>query len=164
MEGSVGGRWSFRVPVSPPRSAVALFGLALAAAVACMLTAASWHGHAWMAAALLALLFLLAGLLHSARSTPSPVTALRTATGADHWQLRWPQGWQDALLLDQQRGPAWLTLVLQPLPTGSTAFTTSKITLTVWKHTLRPESWRRLRLVAGTARQAQPARRLREAS
>jgi len=164
LEGLAGGRWSFCVPVSQPRGAVALSGLALAAAAASVLTAASWHGHAWTAAGLLALLFLLAGLLHSARNTPSPVTALRTATGAGPWQLRRPQGWQDALLLDQQRGPAWLTLILQPLPTGSTAFTTSKITLTVWKHSLRPESWRRLRLVAGTARQARPARPMREAA
>ncbi len=128
------------------------------------MTAASWHGQAWLAAALLALLFLLAGLLHSARSTPSPVTALRTATGTGRWQVRRPQGWQDALLVDQQRGPAWLTLTLQPLPTGSTAFTTSKITLTVWRQTLRPESWRRLRLLADAARRARPALRQQEAS
>jgi len=164
LEGSVGGRWSFRVPVSQPRGVAALFGLALAAAAASMLTAASWQGHGWEAGALLAFSLLLAGLLHSARRTPSPVTALRTATGTGRWQLRRPQGWQDALLIDQQRGPAWLTLTLQPLPTGSTAFTTSKITLTVWRQTLRPESWRRLRLLAGAARQARPALRTQEAS
>ncbi|EHK66311.1 protein YgfX [Achromobacter arsenitoxydans] len=164
MEGSVGERWAFRVPVSQHRGAAALFGLALAVAAASMLTAAAWHGQAWAAIALLAFLLVLSGLLHSARSTPSPVTALRTATGTGRWQVRRPQGWQDALLVDQQRGPAWLTLTLQPLPTGSTAFTTRKITLTVWRQTLRSDSWRRLRLLTGAARRARPAFRPQEAS
>lgn len=152
------------MPVAQPRGAIALFGLAYAAAGASALTAASWYGHAWAGIATLACLLVLAGLLHSARSTLSPVTALRTAAGAGRWQMRRPQGWQDAVLLDQQRGFAWLTLTLQPLPTGSTAFTTSKITLTVWRQTLRPESWRRLRLLAGTARRPRPAVRPRETS
>lgn len=147
-----------------PRGASALFGLALAAAVASALTAASWYGQAWTGIALVALLLVLAGLLHSARSTLSPVTALRAAPGVGRWQVRRPQGWQDVLLLDLQHGPAWLTLTLQPLPTGSTAFTTSKITLTVWRQTLRPESWRRLRLLTGTARRERPAVRPQEAS
>ncbi|WP_326491107.1 protein YgfX [Achromobacter deleyi] len=164
LEGSVRGHWSFRIPVSQPRGATTLFGLALATAAASAVTAASWHGQAWAGIALVAVLLVLAGLLHSARSTLSPVTELRTAAGAGRWQVRRPQGWQDALLLDQQRGPAWLTLTLQPLPTGSTAFTTSKITLTVWRQTLRPESWRRLRLLTGAARRARPAVLPQEAS
>ena len=127
-----------------------------------MLTAASWHGLAWVAGAAIALLLVLAGLLHSARSSLSPVSALRAAAGAGSWQVRLPQGWQDATLLQGQRGPRWLTLTLQP--TGSTAFTNSKITLTVWRRTLRPESWRRLCLLAGAARPARPAASLREAS
>ncbi|MCY1200357.1 hypothetical protein D9M72_117870 [compost metagenome] len=164
MEDPVGGRWSFRVPVSHPRGAKAIYALALASAAGSALTAASWHGLPWAAGAAAALLLALAGLLHSARSGPSPVSALRTAAGAGRWQLRLPQGWQDASLLDRQRGPRWLTLTLQPLPTGSTAFTPNKITLTVWQRTLRPESWRRLCLLTGTARRARPAARPREAS
>ncbi|MFD4839385.1 hypothetical protein ACFWP0_17910 [Achromobacter sp. NPDC058515] len=152
------------MPVLQPRGATALFGLALAAAVTSAATAASWHGQAWAGIAAIAFLLVLAGLLHSARSSLSPVTALRTAAGGGHWQVRRPQGWQEALLLDQQRGPVWLTLTFQPLPTGSTAFTTSKITLTVWRQTLRPESWRRLRLLTGTARRAHTVLHPREAS
>jgi len=150
--------------VERPRRVSTLCALALAATAASVLTVASWYGMAWAAGAIIALLLMPAGLLHSARSGPSPVSALRTATGAGRWQVCLPQGWQDAELRHQQRGSRWLTLTLQPLPTGSTAFTTSKITLTVWKHSLRPESWRRLRLVAGTARQARPARPMREAA
>ncbi len=119
---------------------------------------------AWAAGAVIALLLVPAGLLHSARSSLSPVSAIRTATGAGRWQVCLPQGWQDAVLLSQQRGPRWLTLTLQPLPTGSTAFTNSTITLTVWQRTLRPESWRRLCLLTGTARRAQQAARPQEAS
>ena len=157
------GRWAFRVPVRRPKGAPALLGLALAAAGASALTAAFWHGLAWTAGAAIALL-LLAGLLHSARSSLSPVSALRTAAGAGPWQVRLPQGWQNARLLQRQRGPRWLTLTLQLLPTGSTAFTNSTITLTVWQRTLRPETWRRLCLLAGAARPARPAASLREAS
>nr|WP_175199353.1 hypothetical protein [Achromobacter insolitus] len=152
------------MPVRRPGSATALFGLALVSAGACVVTAAYWHGMAWVASALVALLLLLAGLLHSARSSLSPVSALRAAAGAGRWQVRLPQGWQDARLLQGQRGLGWLTLTLQPLPTGSTAFTNSTITLTVWQRTLRPESWRRLCLLAGAARPARPAATLREAS
>lgn len=143
---------------------MALLGLALAAAGACVLTAAFWHGMAWAAGAAIALLLVLARLLHSARSSLSPVSALRAAAGAGSWQVRLLQGWQDARLLQEQRGPRWLTLTLQPLSTGSTAFTNSTITLTVWQRTLRPESWRRLCLLAGAARPARPAPSLREAS
>jgi hypothetical protein len=164
LEEALGERWAFRVPVRRPGSATALFGLALAAAGASVLTAASWHGMAWAAGAAIALLLVLAGLLHSARSSLSPVSALRAAAGAGSWQVRLPQGWQDARLLQEQRGPRWLTLTLQPLSTGSTAFTNSTITLTVWQRTLRPESWRRLCLLAGAARPARPAPSLREAS
>ncbi|WP_454703335.1 hypothetical protein [Achromobacter aegrifaciens] len=164
MDEPLGGHWAFRVPVVRPKSAMALFGLALAAAGGSALLAASWHGMAWAAGAAIALLLVLAGLLHSARSSLSPVSALRAAAGAGRWQVRLPQGWQDARLLQEQRGPRWLTLTLQPLPTGSTAFTNSTITLTVWQRTLRPESWRRLCLLAGAARPVRPAARLREAS
>ncbi|QKH39588.1 hypothetical protein FOC84_04835 [Achromobacter pestifer] len=152
------------MPVRRPGSATALAGLALASAGASVLMAASWHGMAWAAGAAIALLLVLAGLLHSARSSLSPVSALRAVAGAGSWQVRLPQGWQDATLLQGQRGPRWLTLTLQPLPTGSTAFTNSKITLTVWQRTLRPESWRRLCLLAGAARPVRPADSLREAS
>lgn len=151
------------MPVSRPSGVQGLWCLALAVAAGSALTAAAWHGLAWAAGALVLPLGL-AGLLHSARSGPSPVSALRTAAGAGRWQLRLPQGWQDASLLDRHRGPRWLTLTLQPLPTGSTAFTHSTITLTVWQRTLQPESWRRLCLLTGTARRARPAARLREAS
>jgi len=164
LEGSDAGRWSFQVPAGQPPGVRALGGLAIAVAAACALTAASWGGMAWAAGAVIALLLVLAGLLHSPRSSLSPVSAIRTATGAGRWQVRQPQGWQDAVLLNQQRGPRWLTLTLQPLPTGSTAFTNSTITLTVWQRTLRPESWRRLCLLTGTARRAQPAARPQEAS
>ncbi|CAB3908290.1 hypothetical protein [Achromobacter anxifer] len=164
MDEPLGGRWSFRVPVLQPKGASALFGLALASAGASALTAASWHGMAWAAGAAIALLLALAGLLHSARSSLSPVSALRTAAGAGRWQVRLPQGWQDARLLQGQRGPRWLTLTFLPLSTGSTAFTNSTITLTVWQRTLRPESWRRLCLLAGATRPARPAASLREAS
>lgn len=143
---------------------MALFGLALVSAGGSVLTAAFWHGMAWAAGAVIALLLVLAGLLHSARSSLSPVSALRATAGAGRWQVRLPQGWQDARLLQRQRGPRWLTLTLQPLPTGSMAFTNSTITLTVWQRTLRPESWRRLCLLAGAAQPARPAARLREAS
>ena len=136
----------------------------LAAAVASILTAAAWHGAAWTALAVLAALLLAAGLLHSVRSSLSPVSALRTAPGAGRWQVRLPGGWQDAALVDQHRGPAWLTLTLQPLPSGSTAFKNNNVTFTVWQRTLRPEAWRRLCLLAGAARRASPAVRLREAS
>jgi len=163
LEDPVGERWSFRVPVSRPRGVTAVHGLALTLAAGSALTAASWHGMAGPACAAVLLLGL-ARLLHSARSGPSPVSALRTAAGAGRWQLRLPQGWQDASLLDRQRGPRWLTLTLQPLPTGSTAFTHSTITLTVWQRTLRPESWRRLCLLTGTTRRVRPAARPREAS
>jgi len=152
------------VPVVRPGSVQAVYGLALALAAGSALTAASWHGPAALAGAALALLLGLGGLLHSARSGPSPVSALRTAAGAGHWQLRLPQGWRDASLLDRRRGPRWLTLTLQPLPTGSTAFTPSTITLTVWQRTLRPESWRRLCLLTGTARRTPPAAGPQEAS
>lgn len=119
---------------------------------------------AWAAGAAIVLLLAAAGLLHSARSSPSPVSAIRTATGASRWQVCRPQGWQDAVLLNQQRGARWLTLTLQPLPTGSTAFTNSTITLTVWQRTLRPESWRRLCLLTGAARRVPPAVPPQEAS
>lgn len=152
------------MPAGQPPGVRALGGLAIAVAAACALTAASWGGMAWVAGAVIALLLVPAGLLHSARSSLSPVSAIRTATGAGRWQVCQSQGWQDAVLLSQQRGPRWLTLTLQPLPTGSTAFTNSTITLTVWQRTLRPESWRRLCLLTGTARRAQPAARLQEAS
>ncbi|MBB1592476.1 hypothetical protein [Achromobacter sp. UMC46] len=169
MEGSDAGRWSFQVPAGQPPGVRALCGLAIAVAAACVLTAASWGGPAWAAGAVIALLLVLfllvpAGLLHSARSSLSPVSAIRTATGVGRWQVRRPQGWQDAVLLNQQRGLRWLTLTLQPLPTGSTAFTNRTITLTVWQRTLRPESWRRLCLLTGTARRTQPAARPQEAS
>ena len=152
------------MPAGQPPGVRALGGLAIAVAAACALTAASWGGMAWAAGAVIALLLVPAGLLHSARSSLSPVSAIRTATGAGRWQVCQSQGWQDAVLLSQQRGPRWLTLTLQPLPTGSTAFTNSTITLTVWQRTLRPESWRRLCLLTGTVRRAQPAARLQEAS
>lgn len=152
------------MPAGQPPGVRALGGLAIAVAAACALTAASWGGMAWAAGAVIALLLVPAGLLHSARSSLSPVSAIRTATGAGRWQVCQSQGWQDAVLLSQQRGPRWLTLTLQPLPIGSTAFTNSTITLTVWQRTLRPESWRRLCLLTGTARRAQPAARLQEAS
>ncbi|QCS66810.1 hypothetical protein EC609_03135 [Achromobacter denitrificans] len=153
------------MPVSRPSGARAIHGLALALAAGSALTAASWHGLAAPAGTALAFLLGLAGLLHLARSGPSPVSELHTAAGAGRWRLRLPQGWQEATLLDRHRGPRWLTLTLQPLPTGSTAFTHSKITLTVWQRTLRPESWRRLCLLTGTTRRDdRPAARPREAS
>jgi len=164
LAGSDAGRWSFQVPVERPRRVSTLCALALAATAASVLTVASWYGMAWAAGAIIALLLMPAGLLHSARSGPSPVSALRTATGAGRWQVCLPQGWQDAELRHQQRGSRWLTLTLQPLPTGSTAFTNSTITLTVWQRTLRPESWRRLCLLTGTARRARTAARPQEAS
>lgn len=164
MEGSEAGRWSFQVPVARPRAVMALGGLAVAAALACVLMASAWHGMAWAAVAVIALLLGASGLLHSARRGPSPVSALRTATGHGRWQVRLPQGWQDAMLQARHRGPRWLTLTLQPLACGSTAFTNSTITLTVWQQTLRPESWRRLCLLTGTARRPRAAARPQEAS
>ncbi|AUA60189.1 hypothetical protein CVS48_28300 [Achromobacter spanius] len=139
-------------------------GLAVIVAAGCALMALSWHGMAAEAAVVaIALLLVPAWLLHSARSRPSPVSALRTA-GAGCWQVHQPQGWQDARLLDHQRGPRWLTLILQPLPTGSTVFTNSTITLTVWQRTLHPQSWRRLCLLTGTTQHARSAARRRETS
>lgn len=152
------------MPVLRPRGVAALPALVLAAAVASTVTAAAWHGAAWTAAAVLASLLAAAGLLHSIRSSLSPVSALRTAPGAGRWQVRLPGGWQDAALVDQHRGPAWLTLTLQPLPSGSTAFNNNNVTFTVWQRTLRPQAWRRLCLLAGAAQRASPAVRLREAS
>jgi hypothetical protein len=154
-----------RVPIGRLAGVRALCGLAVVVAAGCVLMALSWHGMAAEAAVVaIALLLVPAWLLHSARSGPSPVSALRTAAGAGRWQVRQPQGWQDARLLDRQRGPRWLTLILQPLPTGSTVFTNSTITLTVWQRTLHPESWRRLCLLTGTAQHARPAARRRETS
>ncbi|AZS78236.1 hypothetical protein ELS24_07155 [Achromobacter spanius] len=165
MEGSDAGRWSFRVPIGRPTGVPVLCCLAVVVAAGCVLMASSWHGTVAVAVAVaIALLSIPAWLLHSARSGPSPVSALRTTAGAGRWQVRQPQGWQDARLLDRQRGPRWLTLILQPLPTGSTVFTNSTITLTVWQRTLHPESWRRLCLLTGTARHARPAARSRETS
>ncbi|AYD63517.1 hypothetical protein YH64_000665 [Achromobacter sp. LC458] len=150
------------MPVGRPANGHVLCAVAGAAAAACASVAALWQGMGgW---AFVALLLVPAGLLHSARSGLSPVSALRTATGAGRWQVRQPQGWQDARLLDQQRGPRWLTLTLQLLPTGSTVFTNSTITLTVWQRTLQPESWRRLCLLTGTAQRARQAARPQEAS
>ncbi|KNY12270.1 hypothetical protein AKG08_02185 [Achromobacter piechaudii] len=162
MEGSEAGRWSFWVPIGRPAGVHALLGLACAAAACCAALAALWHGMSGWAA--IALLLVPAGLLHSARSGLSPVSALRTAVGAGRWQVRQPQGWQDAQLLEQQRGPRWLTLTLQPLPTGSTVFTNSTVTLTVWQHTLKPQSWRRLCLLSGTAQRGHQTARPQEAS
>jgi hypothetical protein len=153
-----------RVPIGRPAGVRALCGLAVVVAASCVLMALSWHGMAAEAAVVaIALLLVLAWLLHSARSGPSPVSALRMA-GVGRWQVRQPQGWQDARLVDRQRGPRWLTLILQPLPTGSTVFTNSTITLTVWQRTLHPQSWRRLCLLTGTTQQARQAARRRETS
>jgi len=164
LAGSDAGRWSLRVPIGRPAGVHALCGLAVIVAAGRALMALSWHGLAAEAAVVaIALLLVTAWLLHSARSGPSPVSALRTA-GAGHWQVRQPQGWQDARLLDHQRGPRWLTLILQPLPTGSTVFTNSTITLTVWQRTLHPQSWRRLCLLTGTTQHVRPAARRRETS
>jgi len=164
LAGSDAGRWSLRVPIGRPAGVHALCGLAVIVAAGSALMALSWHGLAADAAVVaIALLLVTAWLLHSARSGPSPVSALRTA-GAGHWQVRQPQGWQDARLLDHQRGPRWLTLILQPLPTGSTVFTNSTITLTVWQRTLHPQSWRRLCLLTGTTQHVRPAARRRETS
>ena len=143
---------------------MALPGLGLAAAVASLVTAASWHGTAWTAGAVLMSLALAAGLLHSTRRSLSPVSALRTAAGGGRWQVRLPGGWRDAALVQQRRGPAWLSLTLQPLPPGSMAFNDHHVTFTVWQRTLRPDCWRRLCLLAGAARRASPAVRLREAT
>ncbi|MCZ8393660.1 hypothetical protein O9556_25745, partial [Achromobacter xylosoxidans] len=84
------------MPVLRPRGVAALPALALAAAVASIVTAAFWHGTAWLAGAALTALLLAAGLLHSIRFSPSPVSALRTAAGAGRWQVRLPGGWREA--------------------------------------------------------------------
>lgn len=109
-------------------------------------------------------LALAAGLLHSTRRSLSPVSALRTAAGGGHWQVRLPGGWRDAALVQQRRGPAWLSLTLQPLPPGSMAFNDHNVTFTVWQPTLRSDDWRRLCLLAGAARQMPRTVRLREAT
>ena len=152
------------MPVLRPRGVTALPGLGLAAAAASLLSAASWHGTAWTAGAALMSLALAAGLLHLTRRSLSPVSALRTAAGGGRWQVRLPGGWRDASLVQQRRGPAWLSLTLQPLPSGSMAFNDHHVTFTVWQPTLRPDDWRRLCLLAGAARQTPRTVRLREAS
>ena len=152
------------MPVLRPRGVAAFPALGLAASAASLLTAGAWLGPAWLAGAALMTLLLAARLLHSDGSGLSPVSALRTAAGSGRWQVRLPGGWQDAALVDQHRGPAWLTLTLQPLPSGSMAFNNNNVTFTVWQQTLRPQAWGRLCLLAGAARRASPAVRLREAS
>lgn len=152
------------MPVLRPRGVAALSDLGLAAAAVSLVTAVAWLGAAWAALVAMAALLLAAGLLHLARHSLSPVSALRTAAGAACWQVRLPDGWRDAALLDQRRGPAWLTLTLQLLPSGSMAFNDHHVTFTVWQRTLRPDCWRRLCLLAGAARRASPAVRLREAT
>lgn len=164
MEGPGKGRWTFRVPVLRPRGVAALSALGLAAAAASAVIVAAWLGSAWAALAAAVALPVAAGLLHLSRNSPSPVSALRTAAGAGHWQVRLPGGWRDAALLDQRRGPAWLTLTLQPLSSGSTAFNDHHVTFTVWQRTLRPDCWRRLCLLAGAARRVSKAVGLREAT
>ncbi|WP_241069272.1 hypothetical protein [Achromobacter insuavis] len=152
------------MPVLRPRGVVALPGLGLAAAAASLVTAGSWHGTAWTAGAVLMSLALAAGLLHSTRRSLSPVSALRTAAGGGRWQVRLPGGWRDAALVQQRRGPAWLSLTLQPLPPGSMAFNDHNVTFTVWQPTLRSDDWRRLCLLAGAARRTPRTVRLREAT
>lgn len=137
--------------VTRPRAASALAGLVVAVAAASVLLSAAWLGLP-AAGAALAALALLAGLLHSLRGGLSPVSALRASPEGGRWQLRLPSGWRDAGLLRWSRGPAWLTLTLQPLPSGSMAFTRSNYTFTVWRRALRPDAWRRLCLLA----QAEP--------
>ncbi|EGP45166.1 hypothetical protein [Achromobacter insuavis] len=152
------------MPVLRPRGVVALPGLGLAAAAASLVTAGSWHGTAWTAGAVLMSVALAAGLLHSTRRSPSPVSAVRTAAGGGRWQVRLPGGWRDAALVQQRRGLAWLSLTLQPLPPGSMAFNDHNVTFTVWQPTLRSDDWRRLCLLAGAARQTPRTVRLREAT
>lgn len=143
---------------------MALPSLGLAGAAASLVTAASWHGTAWTAGAVLMSLALAAGLLHSTRRSLSPVSALRTAAGGGRWQVRLPGGWRDAALVQQRRGLAWLSLTLQPLPPGSMAFNDHNVTFTVWQPTLRSDDWRRLCLLAGAARRMPRTVRLREAT
>lgn len=164
MEGPGKGRWTFRVPVLRPSGAALLPALGLAGAVASIVAAVAQYGTAWAAAVTLALLPLAAGLLHLSRHSLSPVSALSTAAGSDPWQVRLPDGWRDATLVDQRRGPVWLTLTLQLMPSGSMAFNDHHVTFTVWQRTLRPDCWRRLCLLAGASRRASPAVRLREAT
>jgi hypothetical protein len=144
--------------VTRPRAASALAGLVVAVAAASVLLSAAWLGLP-AAGAALAALALLVGLLHSLRGGLSPVSALRASPEGGRWQLRLPSGWRDAGLLRWSRGPAWLTLTLQPLPSGSMAFTRSNYTFTVWRRALRPDAWRRLCLLLAQAepRAAAPA-------
>ena len=149
-----------------PGGLKALSGGALCVAVACVAQAALFAGAGGTTLAWLALPALAAGLLHLTGSSPSPVSALRPSTGAGPWQVRLSRRWRDAVLLEQHAGPAWLTLTMRVLPAGSAAFETTIVTFTVWRHALRPEAWRRLRLrlLAAASRRHAPAVRLREAS
>lgn len=152
------------MPVLRPSGAAALPALGLVGAVASVVASAAQFDTAWAVAAMLVTLPLAAGLLHLTRHSLSPVSALRTAAGSGSWQVRLPGGWRDAALVDQRRGPAWLTLTLQLLPSRSMAFNDHHVTFTVWQRTLRPDCWRRLCLLAGAARRVSPAVRLREAA
>ena len=143
--------------VTRPRAASALAGLVVAVAAASVLLSAAWLGLP-AAGAALAALALLVGLLHSLRGGLSPVSALRAS-------LRRPLAIAATVGLARRRpaaleqGPAWLTLTLQPLPSGSMAFTRSNYTFTVWRRALRPDAWRRLCLLLAQAepRAAAPA-------